>query len=70
MVNVGSVGLSCDNIGGTACYALLDGDNISFRYVSYDVDTAVRAIEDSELYALATDFAKFSITIMRTGSNK
>jgi len=71
VVNVGSVGLSCDNIGGgTACYALLDEDNISFRYVSYDVDAAVRAIEDSELYVLAADFAKFSIAIMRTGSTK
>jgi len=30
VVNVGSVGLSCDKIGGATCYALLDGDDIVF----------------------------------------
>jgi len=67
VVNVGSVGLSADGIGGTACYALLDGDNIVFRNVSYDVETAIRAIESSELYTLATEYSRQIIARMISG---
>jgi len=68
VVNVGSVGLSCDCIGGTACYALLDEDNIIFRHVSYDLESAVKAIENSELFTLAGDFSRQTISIMKSGS--
>jgi len=67
IVNAGSVGLSADCISGAACYALLDEAHISFRHVPYDVEAAVRAIEISEIYALAKDYADRIIEIMRTG---
>ena len=51
---VGSIGLNFDGIGGTACYALLDED-IVFRHVSYDIESAVKEMENSELYE--RDFA-------------
>ena len=68
IINVGSVGLNCDMIGNTACYALLDGDNVVFRHVSYDVELAIRAIEDSEFYALDNLTALGTIIVMRSGN--
>jgi len=68
VVNAGSVGISCDNIGGVACYALFDGDDIVFRHVAYDVESAIKAIEASELYTLSNDFVKTQIAVMRNGN--
>jgi len=67
VVNVGSVGVSIDGIGGTACYALLDGDKLVFRHVAYDVDAAINAIKNSEPYKLAKEFAKETISFMKYG---
>jgi predicted phosphodiesterase len=55
LCNVGSVGQPRDG-GWRASYVLLDGDNIQFRQVSYDVDATiakVRAIPDLEPLVLA-----------------
>jgi len=68
VVNAGSVGLSCDMTEGTACYALLDDDNVVFRHASYDVERAIRAIEDSEFYALDNLTALGTIIVMRSGN--
>jgi len=70
VVNAGSVGLSFDNIGGVACYALLDGDKIVFRHVSYDVERAINAIKTSDLYSLAGNYANESIFHMMHGGNE
>jgi diadenosine tetraphosphatase ApaH/serine/threonine PP2A family protein phosphatase len=43
IVNVGSVGQPRDG-DWRACYVLLDGNEITFRRVPYDVDTTVRKI--------------------------
>ena len=68
VVNAGSVGLSCDMMEGTACYALLDGDNVVFRHASYDVERAIRAIQDSAFYALDNPTALGTIIVMRSGN--
>jgi len=68
VVNAGSVGLSSNNIGGTACYLLLDGDKISFRHITYDLEAAVKAIKDSEIYTVDNDSAIKTITAMRSGN--
>jgi diadenosine tetraphosphatase ApaH/serine/threonine PP2A family protein phosphatase len=50
--NVGSVGMPRDG-DWRACYVLLDGDEIRFRRVEYDVKTTIRkiyAIPDLENY--------------------
>jgi len=57
IVTVGSVGLSMDFIGGTACYTLLDRDKISIRHVAYDVDAAIASLQTSELARLAPGFS-------------
>ena len=51
----GSVGVSFDGIGGMASYALLDENTgkFAFRNVSYDVESAVAAIENSPIAELA-----------------
>jgi diadenosine tetraphosphatase ApaH/serine/threonine PP2A family protein phosphatase len=45
MVNVGSVGQPRDG-NWRACYVLLDGKNVVFRRVEYDIDTTIRKIHD------------------------
>jgi len=70
VVGVGSIGISVDALGGTACYVLLDGENIVFRHVAYDIEKAVAAIVNSELNTLAYEFAKETIFCMRNGYYK
>ena len=43
LVNVGSVGQPRDG-DWRACYVLLDGNDIRFRRVEYDIDTTVKKI--------------------------
>lgn len=45
MINVGSVGQPRDG-NWRACYVLLDGTNLTFRRVEYDIDTTIRKIHD------------------------
>jgi diadenosine tetraphosphatase ApaH/serine/threonine PP2A family protein phosphatase len=45
MINVGSVGQPRDG-NWRACYVLLDGDQLTFRRVEYDIDTTIRKIHD------------------------
>ena len=45
MVNVGSVGQPRDG-DWRACYVLLDGENVRFRRVEYDIDTTIQKIHD------------------------
>lgn len=47
MVNVGSVGQPRDG-NWRACYVLLDGKNITFRRVEYDIETTVGKIHGIE----------------------
>jgi putative phosphoesterase len=47
-VNAGSVGKPKD-LDWRACYAMLEGGNVSFRRVEYDVHAAAAAIRASEL---------------------
>ena len=56
----GSVGISIDSIGGMASYALLckDTGRLTFRQVSYDVDSVTTAIDKSPLVELAPGFSK------------
>ena len=68
VVGVGSVGLSMDGIGGTACYALL-GDNLTFRHVAYDVEAAIAALERSSLTQTAPGFARANALSMASGRN-
>ena len=68
---VGSVGLSDDKIcGGVAAYTLFDGENLVFRHVAYDVDTAAAAFLKSE-YAENNDPAitRACIATMYSGQN-
>ena len=44
LVNVGSVGQPRDG-DWRACYALFDGEVVSFRRVEYDIDATSRKIE-------------------------
>ena len=67
VVGVGSVGLASNGIYGAACYVLLDGDKITFRHVSYDLDSAIAAIKNSELYKLAPTYARESMEWMSRG---
>jgi len=69
VVCVGSVGLALDGIGGMACYALLDGDKITFRHIDYDVDTAIRELENSELSKCAPGFVMANKMALATGKN-
>ena len=68
VLNAGSVGIPCDDIAGAACYALMDGESAHFRHVSYDVEAAVSAIEKSEIYKLANEYARAIISVMRSGN--
>jgi diadenosine tetraphosphatase ApaH/serine/threonine PP2A family protein phosphatase len=45
LVNVGSVGQPRDG-DWRACYVLLDGNELRFRRVEYDIDTTVKKIHD------------------------
>ena len=47
LVNVGSVGQPRDG-DWRACYAVVDGDTLSFRRVGYDVVATVKKIRDTE----------------------
>ena len=55
----GSAGISIDGIGGMASYALLDEHTgrYAFRQVSYDVESAVAAIDKSPITELAPGIA-------------
>ena len=63
----GSVGISMDKIGGTACYALLDDENITFRHVAYDLDAALSAFKASELFERGPYFSRAVAAAMITG---
>jgi len=67
VVNVGSVGVSLNGIGGTACYVLFDGEKVVFRQVSYDVEKAVAAMTDSAFMALSPGIVRATAMEMRTG---
>jgi len=69
VVTVGSVGHSVDKIGGVACYTLIDGDKVVFRYVSYDVGAAIADIKASELPHIAPGFAKANALTIGSGRN-
>jgi predicted phosphodiesterase len=65
IINAGSVGVSQDGIGGTACYALLteyDDKNcqpkVIFRHVSYDVEASIQRLKTSGLAELAPGISK------------
>ena len=45
MVNVGSVGQPRDG-NWRACYVVLDGKNVCFRRVEYDIDKTIQKIHD------------------------
>lgn len=73
-INAGSIGISLDGIGGTACYVLIDETNasdespgIQFRYVAYDVGRVLRALETSGLAALAPGISRADALEMQTG---
>ncbi|MCL2015974.1 MAG: metallophosphatase family protein [Defluviitaleaceae bacterium] len=72
IIGVGSVGLPFDELPGTACYALLDGENLdktTFRHVAYDLDAALLALKNSELAERSPYFSKsFALTAV-TGEN-
>ena len=46
LVNVGSVGQPRDG-DWRACYVVLDGDNVNFRRIEYDIDKTVKKIHDT-----------------------
>ena len=68
IVGVGSVGLSMDGIGGTACYALL-GKDLVFRHVTYDVEAAITALKSSSLAECAPGFSRANALSMASGRN-
>ena len=68
VVGVGSVGLSMDRIGGTACYALL-GEDLVFRHVAYNVEAAIKALESSSLAQCAPGFSRANALSMASGRN-
>ena len=68
VVGVGSVGLSMDGIGGTACYALL-GEDLVFRHVTYDVEAAIAALKASSLAECAPGFSRANTLSMASGRN-
>ena len=67
VVVAGSVGLSLDNIGGMACYALLDGSSISFRHVPYDIDAALEAFMVSEAFERGPYYSRAIMATLLTG---
>jgi len=69
VICVGSVGLSFDGIGGTACYVLLDGDHIVFRHVAYDVDAFLRDAKENGMYERQPGFAVATELTLKTGKN-
>jgi len=64
---VGSVGLSIDKVGGVACYTLLDGENFTFRHVSYDLDKAISIYKNSELVKNDPFFTYAAAAVMLSG---
>jgi predicted phosphodiesterase len=60
LCNVGSVGQPRDG-DRRACYVLLDGEDIRFRRVEYDVETTIRKIRDLD------DLANFLGDRLRNG---
>ncbi|MCL1989231.1 MAG: metallophosphatase family protein [Firmicutes bacterium] len=75
LIGIGSVGLSFDELPGTACYTLIDFDensqlkNVVFRHVAYDLTAALLALKNSELPERSPYFTKsFALTAV-TGQN-
>ena len=69
VVCVGSVGLPMENIGGMACYTLLDGNKLMFKYIDYDVEATIRDMKNSELAECAPGFVKANELSLISGKN-
>lgn len=69
IVNAGSVGISLDGIGGTACYTLLNEETgaITQRKVAYNAEETIKAIQNSALPELAPGVTRAIILELRSG---
>ena len=72
VLNVGSVGIALDGIGGMATYALINEENnsarkIIFRNIAYDVDSAISSLIKSELMERAPGITRAYALEMKTG---
>lgn len=73
ILNAGSVGVSIDGIGGTACYALITEydqnyqPKVTFHHVSYDVEEAIRKSIKSGMTEMAPGISRAIIAELRTG---
>jgi len=70
IATISSVGLPADGLGGTAAYALLNGNTLSFRHLTYDVQAAITALRNSD-YARAMPpyILRAATATMLTGRN-
>ena len=69
VVTVGSVGLSMDGIGGTACYVLIDEDKVTFKHVSYDIEATIADLKNSTLPSYAPGFSRANVLAVTYGEN-